>query len=79
MAIPAGRAFAKALEDAGVVSDLGTVQRIVIDIDATMCRIYVQRIGDKRLLDAFSGTLGMMLAETAPGPAEDEAVTRADG
>ena len=68
MSIPAGRAFAKALEEAGVVSDLNTIQRIVIDIDADMARVYVQRIGDKRLLDAISGPLGMMLADAGPKP-----------
>jgi hypothetical protein len=66
MSIPTGRAFAKALEEAGVVSDLNTVERIVIDIDSMMARVYVQRIGDKRLLGAFSGPLGMMLAGTEP-------------
>jgi hypothetical protein len=66
MSKPTGRAFAKALEEAGVVSDLDTVERIVIDIDATIARVYVQRIGDSRLLEAISGPLGMMLADVAP-------------
>lgn len=66
MSIPTGRAFAKALEEAGVISDLNTVQRIVIDIDAVAAHVYVQRIGDKRLLDAISGPLGMMLADAEP-------------
>lgn len=66
MSKPTGRMFAKALEEAGVVTDLNTVQRIVIDIDATLCRVYVQRIGDDKLLEAFGGQLGLMLAEAAP-------------
>ncbi|HEY5396209.1 MAG TPA: hypothetical protein VIL16_12510 [Trebonia sp.] len=69
MSIPTGRAFAKALEEAGVVTDLNTVQRIVIDINGwDAVHVYVERIGDSRLLDAFKGPLGMMLAENAPEP-----------
>jgi hypothetical protein len=64
MSIPTGRQFAKALEEAGVISDLNTVQRIVIDVNGwDAVQVYVQRIGDSRLLDAFSGPLGMMLAD----------------
>lgn len=65
MSKPTGRMFAKALEEAGVVTDLNTVERIVIDIDATLARVYVQRIGDDKLLDALAGQLGLMLAEAA--------------
>lgn len=64
MSIPTGAAFAKALEEAGVVSDLNSITRIVIDIQAgDAARVYVERIGDKRLLDAIKGPLGMMLAD----------------
>lgn len=70
MSIPTGRAFAKALEEAGVVTDLNTIERIVIDVQASEpVHVYVQRFGDSRLLDAFKGPLGMMLAENAPEPA----------
>ena len=63
-----GREFAKALEAAGVVSDLNTIERIVIDVQAMQpVRIYVQRIGDEQLLPA-AGILGMLLAENDPKP-----------
>jgi hypothetical protein len=46
-----GRDIAKALEEAGVVTDLDSVIRIVIDIDGTsLPAVYVQRVGDDRLL-----------------------------
>ncbi len=67
MSIPTGAAFAKALEEAGVISDLNSITRIVIDIQpGDAARVYVERIGDKRLLGAFKGQLGHMLAENAP-------------
>ena len=70
MSIPTGVAFAKALEEAGVISDLDSITRIVIDIQpGDAAHVYVERIGEKRLLDAFKGPLGMMLAENAPEPA----------
>lgn len=69
MSIPSGIAFAKALEEAGVISDLSSITRVVIDIQmGDTARVYVERIGDGRLLDAFKGPLGMMLAENAPEP-----------
>ncbi len=46
----AGREFAKALEDAGVVSDLNTIKRILIDVTWDRVDIHVQRTGTKRLL-----------------------------
>jgi hypothetical protein len=58
--------FAKALEEAGVVTDLDSILRIVIDVNPAECvQIYVQRIGDRRLLDV-AGILGTMMAEAAP-------------
>jgi hypothetical protein len=46
-----GREFAQALEAAGVVSDLGTIERIVIDVRAAgAVHVHVQRIGTERLL-----------------------------
>lgn len=69
MSIPTGRAFAKALEEAGVISDLNSITRVIIDIQpGDLVRVYVERVGENRLLDAFSGPLGMMLAEHAPEP-----------
>lgn len=66
MSIPTGRAFAKALEEAGVISDLNSITRVIIDIQpGDVARVYVERVGDKRLLDAFSGPLGMMLPHAA--------------
>ena len=48
-AIP-GHEFAKALEAAGIVSDLDTIERIVIDVRWDRVDIHVKRIGTKRLL-----------------------------
>jgi hypothetical protein len=45
-----GREFAKALEAAGIVSDLDTIERIVIDVRPDRVDIHVQRAGTKRLL-----------------------------
>ena len=46
-----GREFAKALEAAGVVSDLNTIERIVIDVRADdVVHVHVQRMGTERLL-----------------------------
>ena len=70
MAIPTGRTFAKALEEAGVITDINRVERIIIDVADAMApvRIYVQYIGDKKMLDV-AGVLGLMLADVAPEPA----------
>lgn len=46
----AGREFAKALEAAGIVSDLNTIKRIVIDVRPDRVDIHVQRMGTERLL-----------------------------
>jgi hypothetical protein len=52
VAIPSGRVFAKALEEAGVVSDLDGIERIVIDVRPDdVIRVHVQRIGDWRVID----------------------------
>lgn len=69
MAIPTGRTFAKALEEAGVITDINRVERIIIDVADAMApvRIYVQYIGDKKMLDV-AGVLGTMIAEAAPEP-----------
>jgi hypothetical protein len=45
-----GREFAKALEAAGVVSDLDTIERIVIDVRWDRVDVHVKRIGTGRLL-----------------------------
>lgn len=45
-----GREFARALEAAGIVEDLNTIERIVIDVRAgDLIKLYIQRIGDERL------------------------------
>lgn len=45
------RQFAEALESAGVVSGIDSVERVVIDIRAgQFVEVYVQRTGDERLL-----------------------------
>lgn len=47
-----GHVFAQALADAGVVSDLNTISRIVIDVTANdAVKVHVQRFGDERLID----------------------------
>jgi hypothetical protein len=44
--------FGQALADAGIVEDIDTVQRVVIDVQAgEPLMIYVQRFGDERWLD----------------------------
>ena len=59
MAIPSGRKFAKALADAGVVSDLDRIKRIVIDVRPDdVVRVHVQRIGDGRLIDVAAMLAG---------------------
>ena len=64
-----GRAFAQALGAAGIVTDLDSVERIVIDIRSDrLVEIHVVRIGDERLLAGFAD----MLTMDAAGP--DEAV-----
>jgi hypothetical protein len=41
----------QALADAGIVEDISSVRRIVIDAEAGhLVRIYVERFGDERLL-----------------------------
>jgi hypothetical protein len=58
-----GPAFAKALADAGVVEDLDSIERIVIDVQAhDFVRVYVQRVGDERIAVA-AGILGTLLAD----------------
>jgi hypothetical protein len=77
MSILTGREFAEALEKAGVVSDLNTIERIVIDVQAAEpVRIYVVRFGDERILPA-AGILGQLLAdvEVTDGAAVESAVT----
>jgi hypothetical protein len=42
-----GPQFAKALEAAGIISDLDSIERVIIEICASdVVRIHVQRIGD---------------------------------
>jgi len=44
--------FGQALADAGIIEDIDSVQRIVIDAQAgEPLMIYVQRFGDERWLD----------------------------
>ncbi len=52
MAKISGIHFAEALEKAGIISDLNTIARVIIDIKAgDVIRLHVERIGDQRLLD----------------------------
>ena len=61
--------FAKALEEAGVISDLDTITRIVIDVDpANVVQVYVQRVAGPEL-EQVAGLLGEMMRDgrAAPG------------
>ena len=61
--------FAKALEAAGVISDLDTTQRIIIDLKpGHLVTIHVQRDGDKRLIDLASMLTGAAHAKPAAMP-----------
>jgi hypothetical protein len=58
------RKFAAALEAAGVISDLDTIERIIIDVDpAKMVTIHVQRVGDERLLEIAAVLAGAQITE----------------
>lgn len=53
--------FARALEAAGVVSDLDTITRIVIDVDPrNVVQVYVQRVAGPELKQV-AGLLGEMM------------------
>jgi hypothetical protein len=54
-----GPQFAKALEAAGIISDLDSIERVIIDIrSGDLVRVHVQHAGDERLLSVAG-----MLAE----------------
>lgn len=54
--------FARALESAGVVSDLDTISRIVIDVDpGDLVKVYVERVCGPELKQV-AGLLGEMMA-----------------
>lgn len=55
--------FARALEAAGVVSDLDSIQRIVIDVDPhDLVKVYVERVAGPELKDV-AGLLGEMMRD----------------
>lgn len=55
--------FAKALEAAGVVDDLNSITRIVIDVDpGDMVKVYVERVAGPALKDV-AGLLGEMMRD----------------
>jgi hypothetical protein len=66
--------FARALEAAGVVSELDSITRIVIDVDPRdLVKIYVERVAGPQLKDV-AGLLGEMMhdgravnPDSAPG------------
>jgi hypothetical protein len=67
----AGRVFARALADAGIVTDLNSIYRIVIDVRSDRpVEIHVVHFGDERLLDGFADMLTMdnELAPSSPPP-----------
>lgn len=62
-----GPEFARELEAAGVISDLFSIERIVIVIDAAkLVQVHVQRTGDERILAVAS-----LLAPDEVPPGED--------
>jgi hypothetical protein len=55
--------FARALEAAGVVSDLDSIERIVIDLDPhDVVKVYVQRIAGPEIKQV-AGLLGEMMRD----------------
>ncbi|MGH6654063.1 MAG: hypothetical protein ACRDVE_02525 [Actinocrinis sp.] len=62
--------FAKALEAAGVVSDLNSIERIVIDVNpAEPVTVYVKRVAGPELKQV-AGLLGAMMADGRAETAE---------
>ena len=58
------REFAAALEAAGVITDIDTITRVIIDVDpAKSVEIHIQRIGDERLLDIVPMLAGAQVIE----------------
>jgi hypothetical protein len=58
--------IAKALEEAGVISDIDSILRIVIELDpAKLPEIHIQRVGDKRLLGIVPMLAGAQVIERA--------------
>lgn len=71
MSIPTSHVVAKALAEAGIVYDLDTVQRIVIDLRTNdPVRIYVQRIGGPELAELLPAVLPK-LTEVDASPLQD--------
>ena len=61
-----------ALKDAGIIRENDYVRRVIIDINVTdAVVIYIERIGDERLLDLVR-TLDGAEIRGAPGPAEEQ-------
>ena len=55
--------FAKALEAAGVISDLDSITRVIIDVDPRdAVKVYVQRIAGKQV-NEVAGLLGEMMRD----------------
>jgi hypothetical protein len=65
-------AFAKALADAGIVHDVATIRRIVIDAAAgqDVVMLYVERFGDERLLDVALTLDGVEVCGVPKEPAD---------
>jgi len=61
MAVISAVQFARALEEAGVVSDLNSITRIVIDVNpADVVKVYVERVAGKPMKEV-AGLLGEMM------------------
>jgi hypothetical protein len=55
--------FARALEAAGVISDLDSITRVVIDVNpGEVVTVYVERVGGPALKDV-TGLLGEMMRD----------------
>jgi hypothetical protein len=61
-----GSDFAEALAAAGVIDDIGTIGRIVIDVKPDdVVRLHVERYGDERLLQVLRTLDGIEVREVS--------------
>jgi hypothetical protein len=67
-----GMALLEALRDAGIINQGDRIRRVVIDASVNNAVImYVERIGDSRLLRIASGLGGIEIREVTPAKPEE--------
>jgi hypothetical protein len=67
-----GMALLEALRDAGIINQNDRIRRVVIDASVNNAVImYVERIGDSRLLQIASGLGGIEIREVTPAKPEE--------